>query len=261
MYSKDCCWSWSSNNSATWCKELTHWKRPWCWEILRAGGEGGDRERDGWMASPTQWTWVWASSKKQWRTGKPGALQSTGWQRVGHNSATEPQTLCAKLRHHGNRNRQSPCPPGTCTAVEEKTSNKRPQREELELPDRLSDRWEGKGKMSGIWSHRTKALTPAASWECDLLRVKQQKTGKKDRHLLLSSPVGSVTGLHFISKCSWKWLKSLNRVMTKQNCTFKWFRNAVFRTDQKGQQQMDWDATAVMQEKVMNPDSRLAELS
>ena len=51
----------SSNTLATWCKELTHWKRPWCWERLKAGGEGSDREYDGWMASPTQWTWVWAS--------------------------------------------------------------------------------------------------------------------------------------------------------------------------------------------------------
>ena len=44
-----------------WCAELTHWKRPWCWERLRAGGEGGDRAWDGWMASPTQWTWIWAN--------------------------------------------------------------------------------------------------------------------------------------------------------------------------------------------------------
>ena len=35
-----------------------HWKRPWCWERLRAGGEVGNRGWDGWMASPTQWTWV-----------------------------------------------------------------------------------------------------------------------------------------------------------------------------------------------------------
>ena len=47
---------------ATWCKEPTHWKRPWCWERLRAGGEGSNRGWDGWMASPTQWPWVWANS-------------------------------------------------------------------------------------------------------------------------------------------------------------------------------------------------------
>ena len=49
---KDWCWSWNCNTLATWCEELTHWKRPWCWERLRAGGEGDDRGWDGWMASP-----------------------------------------------------------------------------------------------------------------------------------------------------------------------------------------------------------------
>ena len=48
---KDWCWSRGSNTLATWCEELTHWKRSWCWERLKAGGEGGDREWDGWMAS------------------------------------------------------------------------------------------------------------------------------------------------------------------------------------------------------------------
>ena len=55
---KNWCWSWSSNTSATWFKELTHWKRPWCWKRLKAGEEGDDRGWDGWMASPIQWTWV-----------------------------------------------------------------------------------------------------------------------------------------------------------------------------------------------------------
>ena len=50
---KDWCWSWNSNILATWCEELTHWKRPWCWERLRAGREGDDGGWDGWMASPT----------------------------------------------------------------------------------------------------------------------------------------------------------------------------------------------------------------
>ena len=59
---------------ATQWEELTHLKRPWCWERLRAGGEGDDRGWDGWMASPTQWTWVWASSVSQWWIGKPGML-------------------------------------------------------------------------------------------------------------------------------------------------------------------------------------------
>ena len=75
--------------SAPWCKELTHWKRPWCWERLKAGGKGDDRGWDGWMASPTQWTWVWVSSGSWWWTGKPGMLQSMGSQRVGNDWATE----------------------------------------------------------------------------------------------------------------------------------------------------------------------------
>ena len=58
---KDWCWSWNSNTLATWCEELTHLKRPWCWERLRAEGEGDDNGSDGWMASPTQWIWVWES--------------------------------------------------------------------------------------------------------------------------------------------------------------------------------------------------------
>ena len=65
------------NPFATWC-ELTYWKRPWCWERLKAGGEGDNRGRDSWMASPTWWTWVWANSWSWWWTGKPGVLQSMG---------------------------------------------------------------------------------------------------------------------------------------------------------------------------------------
>ena len=57
---KDSCWSYSSYTLATWCKEPTHWKRFWCWERLRAG-EAGDKGWDGWMASLTQWTWIWAN--------------------------------------------------------------------------------------------------------------------------------------------------------------------------------------------------------
>ena len=63
-----------------WKEEPTHWKRPWCWERLKAGGEGDDRGQYGWMASPTQWIWVWASSGRWWRTGNPGMLQSMGSQ-------------------------------------------------------------------------------------------------------------------------------------------------------------------------------------
>ena len=86
---KDWCWSWSSNNLANCCKEPTHWKRPWCWERLKAGVEG--RGWDGWMASLTQWTWFWASSMRQWRTRRPSMLQYMGLQRVGHDWAIEQQ--------------------------------------------------------------------------------------------------------------------------------------------------------------------------
>ena len=68
---------------------MTHWKRPWCWERLRAGGEGDDRGWDGWMASPTQWTWVWVNSGSWWWTGRPGVLRFMGSQRVGHEQTTE----------------------------------------------------------------------------------------------------------------------------------------------------------------------------
>ena len=97
---KDWCWSWNSNTLATWCEELTHWKRHWSWERLRAGREGFDRGWDGWMASPTQWTWVWISSGGWWWTGRPGLVQSMGVQRIGHNWAAE-QDWTEKLQHQG----------------------------------------------------------------------------------------------------------------------------------------------------------------
>ena len=75
---KDWCWSWNSNTLATLCKELTHWKRPWCWERLKAGGEVDDRGQNDWIASPTQWTWAWVNSGRWWWTGRPGVLQSMG---------------------------------------------------------------------------------------------------------------------------------------------------------------------------------------
>ena len=68
------------NTLATSCEELTHLKRPWCWERLKAGGEGDNRGWYGWMASLTRWTWVWASSGCWWWTGKSGMLQSMGSQ-------------------------------------------------------------------------------------------------------------------------------------------------------------------------------------
>ena len=86
---KDWCWSWNSNTLATWCEELTHWKRPWCWERLRVGGAGDDLGWDSWMASLTWWTGVLVDSDIWWWTGRPGVLQFMGSQRVGHNWATE----------------------------------------------------------------------------------------------------------------------------------------------------------------------------
>ena len=83
--------SWNPNTLATWCKELTHWKRLWCWERLKVGEED-NRKRDGWMSSRTWWTWVSASSGSWWWTGKPDAPQSTGSQWVRHDWATELKT-------------------------------------------------------------------------------------------------------------------------------------------------------------------------
>jgi len=78
-----------ANILATWCKGLTHCQRPWCWERLKAGGEGDNRGWDGWTASLVQWSLVWVSSGRWWRTGKPGVLQSMGSQKVGHIWMTE----------------------------------------------------------------------------------------------------------------------------------------------------------------------------
>ena len=74
----------NSSTLATWCGELTHWKRLWCWEGLGAGGEGDDRGWEGWMASLTRCTWVWMNSRRWWWTGRPGVLQFMGSQRVRH---------------------------------------------------------------------------------------------------------------------------------------------------------------------------------
>ena len=76
IYWKD--WCWSSKTLAMWCNELTHWKSPWCWERLKVGGEGDNRGWDGWMASPTRWTWVWVNSGSWWWTRRPGMLWFMG---------------------------------------------------------------------------------------------------------------------------------------------------------------------------------------
>ena len=70
-------------------QRTTHWKRPWCWERLKVEGEEDDGGWDGWMASPTRWTWVWVNSGSWWWTGRPGVLWFMGSQRVGHDWATE----------------------------------------------------------------------------------------------------------------------------------------------------------------------------
>ena len=105
----------NSNTLATWCEELTHQKRPWCWERLKVGGEGDDTGWDGWMASLTQWTWVWVSSRSWWWTGKPGMLQSMGSQRVRHDWVTElnwiTQWKNIKLYKQNENNGETPWPP------------------------------------------------------------------------------------------------------------------------------------------------------
>ena len=85
---KDWCWSWNSNTLATWYEELTHLKRPWCWERFKAGGEGDDRGWDGWMASLTQWTWVSPSFRSWWWTGSLVCCSPRS-RRVGHDWAIE----------------------------------------------------------------------------------------------------------------------------------------------------------------------------
>ena len=94
-------WCWNSNTLATWCEELTHLKRPWCWERLKAGGEGDDRGRDDWIASPTRWTRVWENWVGWW-TGKHGKLRVMGLQSrtrrrgwTGVNAFSSPACVCA----------------------------------------------------------------------------------------------------------------------------------------------------------------------
>ena len=76
-----------------WCEEPTDWKRPWCWERLRAGGEVGSRGWGSWLTSLSQWTWVLADSGRLWRMGKPGVLYPMGVTKVWHDWATEQQHL------------------------------------------------------------------------------------------------------------------------------------------------------------------------
>ena len=94
MHWKDWYWIWNSNTLATWCEQLTHLKRPWCWERLKVGEEGDDRRWDGWTASLTRWRWVWVNTGSWLWTGRPGVLQSIGLQRVRHDCATELNCHC-----------------------------------------------------------------------------------------------------------------------------------------------------------------------
>ena len=103
---KDWCWSWNSSTLATWCKDLTHLKRRWYWERLRAGGEGDDRGWDGWMASLTQWTWVWVDSGSWWWTGRPAVLWFMGLQRVGHDWGTELNWTIVKIIRYWWKHKQ-----------------------------------------------------------------------------------------------------------------------------------------------------------
>ena len=79
---KDWCWSWISNTLVTWCEELTHWKRPWWWERLRAGRAGDERGWGAWMASQTQWTWI--CKPRELRKDREGWCCSSWGHRVGH---------------------------------------------------------------------------------------------------------------------------------------------------------------------------------
>ena len=101
---KDWCWGWNSNILATSCEGLTHWKRPWYWEGLGEGREGDNRGWDGWMVSPTRWTWVWVNSGSWWWIGRPGLLWFMGSQTFGHDWATELTKLCTCRKSMNSKN-------------------------------------------------------------------------------------------------------------------------------------------------------------
>ena len=77
---KDWCWSWHSNILVTWCKDPTHWKRPWCWERLKAGGEWDDRGWHGWMTSLSlSKLQELVMNREAWHAVVPGIAKSLTW--------------------------------------------------------------------------------------------------------------------------------------------------------------------------------------
>ena len=90
-----------ADSSILWPPEVKNWlcKRPWCWERLKAGGEGDSRGWDVWMATPTQWTWVWESSGSWWWTGKLGMLQSLGLQIVRHELSDRNELIIIQINY------------------------------------------------------------------------------------------------------------------------------------------------------------------
>ena len=87
---KDWCWRWNSNTLVTWSEELTHWKRPWCWERLKAGGEGDDRGWDGWMH---HWLNGHESEKTPGDSEGQGSLAHLAWGLRGHKESDTTEQL------------------------------------------------------------------------------------------------------------------------------------------------------------------------
>ena len=100
-------WSWGSNTLAISWEEKTPWKRPWCWESVKARGEGDDRRWDGGTVSLKLPTWIWPNSRRQWKTGGAGVLWSMGSWRVGHDLMTKQQQQHCPTYSPRHRRRQA----------------------------------------------------------------------------------------------------------------------------------------------------------